>query len=246
MVTLILTCSAGRVQAAPTTAWLRVPLDWFFSQTESYYEDESHSSIKRTFHTPSNDPNIPPTRRQFCGYCGSHLTQWNEAVHHDYTSTNPDGYLDVTLGSLFSESLERLEKLKILPDADTDEESVVSGESTRAGGSINREDHITTNEASAGGVGAPRRIVRSPVPHQTVLRAVNQPPHNVQNRGMPYFEDMIQNSRLGKIRHRTGGYTSRDGTKTIRWEVTEIGGREDEPMTDVPEGQLNKRPKLDL
>ncbi|EME46696.1 hypothetical protein DOTSEDRAFT_70635 [Dothistroma septosporum NZE10] len=242
------TAYSRRVQAAPTTAWLRVPLDWFSSQTESYYPDESHSSIKRTFHTPSADPNSPPTRRQFCGYCGSHLTQWNEAVHHDYTSTNSDGYLDVTLGSLFSESVDRLEALKILSDPDTDEESVVSGEDsgTIAGGFLNNEDHIPTNESSVGVVDAPRRVLRSTQPHQTVLRAINQPPHNVQNRGLPYFENMIQNSRLGRIRHRTGGYTSGDGTKTVRWEVTEIGGRDGEPMPDVPGGQLNKRAKLDL
>lgn len=219
-----------------------MPLDWFSSTTFALFPDETHSSIKRTFNTPAPNATLPPTRRQFCGYCGSHLTRWNEGLHA-YTTTNEAGYLDVTLGSLLNESLEKLEALRILPDADSDEESSTAGaEGMIRGATINDEDHIPTNEESAGGVDAPH------LAHvRTSTREAMQPPHNLRNRGIPYFEEMVENSRLGRIKRRMGGHTSEDGTTSVQWEVMEIGGAEnDQPMTDVSAPPApNKRLKLD-
>lgn len=244
--------STGRTQASPVTAWLRVPLDWYSSATIAFFPDEAHSSIKRNFNTPAQSPTLPPTRRQFCGYCGSHLTRWNEGLHA-YTTTNEAGYLDVTLGSLLNESLEKLEALRILPDDDSDEDSSTAGaEGLIRGASINDEDHIPTTEATPSGVDAP--VAPAPLSHiRTATREAMQPPHNLQNRGMPYFEEMVENSRLGRIKRRMGGHTSEDGTTSVQWEVVEIGGGsgEDSPMMDVSASSSsdpaapNKRVKLD-
>lgn len=240
-----------RTQASPVTAWLRVPLDWYSSTTIAHFPDETHGSIKRTFHTPASNPALPPTRRQFCGYCGSHLTQWNEGLHAGYTTTRPAGYLDVTLGSLLNESLDKLEALSIIPDLEEnddeeeeEEERPARGEQgLRRGGIVNTEDHIPTNEQSAGRVDARTNIA---------ARAM-QPPHLMSNRGMPYFEELVENSRLGRIKRQIGGHTSQDGSTSVQWEVVEIGGSgggvvaSPEPMSGVDTTSSgNKRPKLDL
>ncbi|CAK3767397.1 hypothetical protein DOTSEDRAFT_70635 [Lecanosticta acicola] len=218
------TALSRRTQATPTTAWLRVPLEWYSSFTIAQFPDESHSSIKRTFHAPARSTALPATRRQFCGYCGSHLTQWNEGE----ASQNTHELLDVTLGSLLDESLEKLEALNIL-DPEAEQESDTSEDGLVKGTSINEEDHIATNEQSMGGVDA----------------APARPRHQLANRGMPYFEEMVENSRLGRLRRRAGGHASADGTTRVQWEVLEVGNWNDsEPMEDVASGNINKRQKL--
>jgi len=90
--------------ASPITAWLRVPLSWFHSTTFAFFPDESHSKIRRTFVSPFDDS----TRRQFCGYCGTPLSQWQEDTHGD------EEFINLTLGSLFEESLQHLQQMGML------------------------------------------------------------------------------------------------------------------------------------
>jgi hypothetical protein len=86
--------------------------------------------------------------------------------------------MDVTLGSLWSESLGVLEGLGWL-----------DGESSE-------EDEGRIVRSSEGSMG---------------------------NRGMPYFEEMVEDSRLGRIKRRRGGQVGADG-RVVQWEVTEIEG----------------------
>ena len=53
-------------------------------------------------------------------------------------------------------------------------------------------------------------------------------------RGAPWFEDLVENSRLGTLRRRKGGHTSKDGSVTIEWEVAEweSGGINDDDDDD--------------
>ncbi|KAL2423526.1 hypothetical protein ABEF94_010677 [Exophiala dermatitidis] len=95
-----------RSQATPLTAWLRVPLDWYFSSTQAFFPDETHSSIRRTF-TPLHAPH---TQRVFCGYCGTHLSYWTEQPRSEAD------YMNVTLGSLLSRDLHALQDLDLLPE----------------------------------------------------------------------------------------------------------------------------------
>ena len=228
---------SGRTQATPVTAWLRVPLDWYRSATFSQFPDESHSSIKRTFYTPSQPPqqdeeaSRPPTRRQFCGYCGTHLTAWNENLHGEHD------LLDVTLGSLLSESWDTLETLNLLPDSDEEEQDDED---------LVRQDDTATNEESRPGVKNPTESGNDTTT-KSKLAVRPPPPHHMHGRGMPYFEEMVENSRLGRIKHQVGGHTSQDGRTKVHWEVMEIGGNgPDDPMEDVvePGGGDNKRQKL--
>lgn len=47
-------------------------------------------------------------------------------------------------------------------------------------------------------------------------------------RGVPWFEEMVQGSEMGRIKRRRGGETSADGRSRVEWEVVEIGGDEGE------------------
>ncbi|KAK4895230.1 hypothetical protein LTR27_006573 [Elasticomyces elasticus] len=222
--------SNRRAQAAPVTAWLRVPLEFYHSSTFAHFEDETHATIKRSFSEPSQDQNLPSTRRQFCGYCGTHLTAWHD---HD---TRAD-FIDVNLASLLNESLTKLENLGVY---DSDEESE-PGLVKSSGGQIDEDTHIPTNEQSAEGVeGRPDTQLSS----ETPIRSVQ---HSMSGRGIPYFETMVENSRLGRIKHQKGGHTSADGTRTVQWEVTEVEGN-DEDMTDAnvtaSGGTGNKRMRM--
>lgn len=42
-------------------------------------------------------------------------------------------------------------------------------------------------------------------------------------RGIPWFQEMVEGSELGRIKRRRGGETSADGSTRIEWEVVEIG-----------------------
>lgn len=59
-----------------------------------------------------------------------------------------------------------------------------------------------------------------PSSRQMQTRAVTTrtEPHS---RGAPWFEEMVENSRLGRLKQQRGGHTSRDGNVKVEWEVME-------------------------
>ena len=115
--------------------------------------------------------------------------------------------MDVTLGSLWGDSLSLLEKLGWLEDESSEEEDVERGSSSRV---------------------------------------VRRTAGSMSNRGMPYFEELVEDSRLGKIKRRRGGHVDAEG-REVQWEVTEIEGGDDGDavMESVVEGgNGNKRLKM--
>ena len=77
----------------------------------------------------------------------------------------------------------------------------------------------------------------------------------MEHRGVPYFEEMIEHSRLGRIRRRKGADVSSDGTTVVQWEIAEMDGPDDVTMTSTTEttaaetsdetSERAKRPKLE-
>ncbi|KAJ4292784.1 hypothetical protein N0V90_009447 [Kalmusia sp. IMI 367209] len=173
-------------ELSPITLWLRVPLVWYTSATFAQFPDEDRSSIQRTFVSPfaSN------SRRQFCGYCGTQLTSWNERTSEDAE------HICLTVGSLLDEDQALLGELGYLPTAESsDEDTIVAG---------------------------PSRSI------QTVLRS------GQQLRGAPWFEEMVEHTKLGHFKQQRGGHTSRDGNVKVEWEVvewTEADDADDEGVT---------------
>lgn len=62
-------------------------------------------------------------------------------------------------------------------------------------------------------------------------------------RGIPWFEEMIEGSELGRIKRRRGAETSADGSTRIEWEVVEIGG--DDGDSEAASTAKRKISKLD-
>ena len=67
--------------------------------------DESHSSIRRTYTSPSEQN----SKRHFCGFCGTPLAYWSEETPAEAE------YISLTLGSLVGSDLRDLEELGVLP-----------------------------------------------------------------------------------------------------------------------------------
>ena len=96
---------AGQSHSSLLSAWLKVPLNWFQSETQSKFEDEQSHHIAKTFTHPSR----PSCQRKFCGFCGTHISYWTEEP------IDEQDFMNITLGSLRSKDLHSLEELEILP-----------------------------------------------------------------------------------------------------------------------------------
>jgi hypothetical protein len=222
----------GRTQAAPLTAWLRIPLAWYHSNTRAFYPDESHASIRRTFYTPltsasaslsaatstgletNSNNSVKQIRKQFCGYCGTHLNAWQE-------DDDRGQWMDVTLGSLWGESLGVLEGLGWLDDT----------ESSSNGSGCEEEEEEQAASSRRGEL------------RQSAARSMS-------NRGLPFFEKMVEDSRLGRIKRRSGAHVGADGS-SVEWHVVELDGEEggddalmDDRVVSAETGNGNKRLKL--
>ncbi|RDW90174.1 uncharacterized protein DSM5745_01949 [Aspergillus mulundensis] len=210
----------------PLTAWLRVPLNWYESHTQSYFPDETHANIRRIF----SPHHAPHTQRVFCGFCGSPLTYWSE-----YPREEAD-YMSVTIGSLYGDDQRILEDLHLLPGLE-EPESPEPSESAR--------------QVSVTPVPSASRTSSLPV---TVSPDVSTPGLATTYRhgttdGIPWFEEMIEGSGLGRLmKTRRGAGVSDDRSTTIEWEVSEwtstgpeaqnssnqaIGKRKREEPTDI-------------
>ncbi|KAL3419390.1 hypothetical protein PVAG01_09612 [Phlyctema vagabunda] len=162
----------SRSQAAPLSAWLRVPLSWYRSTTYAFFDDETHNSIRRCYTPPTEQS----SKRHFCGFCGTPLSVWSEQP------ANEASYISLTLGSLTASDLRDLEDLGLLPkealeDAEHDKEKIEKVE-----------------------------------PHARDADA---------DEGLPWFNTMIEGSRLGKMRRSAGHRKSRDGRLQVEWEIME-------------------------
>ncbi len=67
--------------------------------------------------------------------------------------------------------------------------------------------------------------------------AQQRPRDQVMNRGAPWFEELVRDTRLGRMRHRKGGQTSRDGTVRIEWEVMEWNGGDEGSAGETTSGK---------
>lgn len=129
-------------------------------------------------------------------------------------------FIQLTLGSLVNEDLGDLEDLGLLPSSDD--------EADKPQGPVTPAD-------TAGMVAHDVREV--------VLR-----PGRETIGGLPWFDTLVEGSRLGRLRHRKGSGRSRDGTVRVEWEVVEY--TEDDSGNDTPrsgkrkydEGEENKEP----
>lgn len=113
---------------------LRIPLSHLRSTTYAFYPDETHSTIRRVF-TPWNAPH---TKRHFCGFCGTQLTYWSEETREEAD------WVCVSIGTLKSESLEKLEEGGLLAGAEENEKAGSSDGNDGEKGTMKRKLRIGT------------------------------------------------------------------------------------------------------
>jgi hypothetical protein len=53
------------------------------------------------------------------------------------------------------------------------------------------------------------------------LRALFRPTQGVEHRGARWFEELVEDSLLGRIKRQKGMHTSTDGRTRVEWEVVE-------------------------
>ena len=101
---------------------LRVPLSNIHSTTYAFYPDETHKSIRRVF-TPQY---APTTKRHFCGFCGTPLSNWSEE------SSEEAEWVYVNLSSLRRDSMEKLEDAGFLLAVSDESENSAENENPQS------------------------------------------------------------------------------------------------------------------
>ncbi|KAL2818388.1 hypothetical protein BJX63DRAFT_73487 [Aspergillus granulosus] len=184
-----------RSYGTPLTAWLRVPLSWYQSHTQSYFPDETHGTIRRIF----SPQHAPHTQRVFCGFCGSPLTYWSEEPREEAE------YMSVAIGSLSGDDQRLLEDLDLLPQWE------------RSGGSTPEDGYITTAAQDLESLSSAHVV-----PPGKFGSSFSQAHRHRTTGGIPWFEEMIEGSRLGRLmKIRRGVGVSDDLSTTVEWEVSE-------------------------
>lgn len=117
---------------SPLSAYLRVPLEWYFSTALPFYPDETTSMISRVYPAAHE-------QRRFCGFCGTPLSYWSEEPRSEAN------YIQLALGSLFPEDLADLEDLGFIPSPGEEEELTFKDEDAHMRGhdEIEREQALT-------------------------------------------------------------------------------------------------------
>ncbi|KAI0127905.1 hypothetical protein BJ170DRAFT_393806 [Xylariales sp. AK1849] len=179
------TNTAHRIaSAAPLSAFIRVPLTWYSSESFPFFPDETRPAIRRIYSHPSEQHAI----RQFCGFCGTPISYFTEQPRSE------SSFIRLTLGSLLTEDLHDLEAMGLIQDDD---------------------EEGTTDDPM------------DPLPSSSTASAAQQLiGRDFTN--IPWFNGLIQGSRLGNMHTSRCGRESRAGTVRVEWEITEWTGDEDE------------------
>jgi hypothetical protein len=202
----------GRLQASPLTAFLRIPLAWFQSSTIAFFPDETHQTIRRTF-SPAvhsylegdddkEDDDDAASGRSSSSlrhqFCGYCGTP---LARWDASSREAERFVALTLGSLLDEDVEQLDVLGLLGESEWES-----------------DDHDEQPPQ-------PQQQQQ----HEHKLQVAEDPLGWVVRRaGAPWFEDMVRDSRLGRLRSRRGGVESADGTVSVEMEIVEFSLGEEE------------------
>lgn len=216
-----LTSCVGRSHDSILSAWLKVPLAWYHSATVSFFPDEQHEHIARTF----NPIQQPGSQRKFCGFCGTNISYWTEQPARE------QDFMNITLGSLRTRDLRALEDLDLLPEdmelEESDEVDANEMQPTRDLDETSRPAEQSVMPTAQGG------------DYLTTSRSGT-------TGGISWFEDMIQGSQLGyHSKKRKGQGTSADGTTTILWEVTEYYGDDDNSKEASTSGAKRKAGEIE-
>ncbi|KAK7541087.1 uncharacterized protein J3D65DRAFT_601178 [Phyllosticta citribraziliensis] len=188
--------------ASPFAAFLRVPLNWLSSSTTPFFPDEQPNHIRRTF---LEQP--PPSGSAAYPRAGIRRQFCGYcgtplSAWHEHTKEDAD-FISLTLGSLRDSDVRKLEDMGLFNGSSDEEE---------------RQEQVQSESGGTSEVGLQNADLFGPL-------------QVTAERGAPWFETMIEDSRLGKIRKTRGVYSSTDGSVREEWEVVEWSDGVDEGET---------------
>ncbi|KAL1837248.1 hypothetical protein VTJ49DRAFT_4089 [Mycothermus thermophilus] len=248
--------SQRTILGTPLPAYLRVPLTWHTSQTVPRHADETRAQIRRVYQLhddmdysdEDDDDNASPSSggihgrgrnkksnntyeiRHFCGFCGTPLSYWRE---------QPPGegdFIQLALGSLLPSDLRDLEEFGVLLPSSPSAPSSVPG-SPRPGGEDEKEGGGAASQAGSVGLSTGDDT-------GDMVGIVG---------GLPWFDALVEGSRLGRMRWSGGTGTTAmggegRGTVRVAWEVMEWTEGEDAaaaPAVVVAGGESPRKRKLE-
>ncbi|KAF2140003.1 uncharacterized protein K452DRAFT_231104 [Aplosporella prunicola CBS 121167] len=194
-------------QGTPFTAFLRVPLSWYHSSASPFFPDEPLSLIRRTFHEPEPEP-APETSTT----AASSTTPSQQQHHHRAAALRRQfcGYCGTPLSSWHERTPQDADFISLTLGS-LREDDVRGLEELGLFGEDNEGEGGSESESAA-----------------DERAALFAPLQVTPTRGAPWFESLVEDSRLGRIKHSRGGYRSKDGSVREEWEVVEWGAGEGE------------------
>lgn len=164
-------------------------------------------------HKVYTNPTEQHAMRHFCGFCGTPLSYWSEQPRAEAE------FIQLALGSLSSEDLGDLEDLGLIPGSEDEEAPVPQAQGVAAGPS----------PPSPGAGGRTHDGDRADIVLRTGRETLG---------GLPWFDTLVEGSRLGMMRTSKGSSRSKDGTVRVEWEVVEY--TEDDSGNDTPRSGKRK------
>lgn len=120
------------------------------------------------------------------------------------------------MGSLLNDDLERLEELGLLQPDEPTFRTVTEIQS-----------HLQPEEESE------RDVTNAPAePKRALPHALFKPTRGAEHRGAQWFEELVEDSLLGRIKRQKSKYKSTDGSTRVEWEIVELVPS-DEDTSDV-------------
>ncbi|KAL2123955.1 hypothetical protein VTJ04DRAFT_320 [Mycothermus thermophilus] len=218
------------ILGTPLPAYLRVPLAWYTSEIIPRHPDETRAQIRRVYQLHSDDDfednddqgkkkndsnnnnnNKPFHIRHFCGFCGTPLSYWRA-----HPPQGEGEFIQLALGSIVPSDLRELEEefgVVVMPQGLSDSPS------SRAASPVSaRSAGVGSGQQAATG----EKKQEEEEEEEGYLGLVG---------GLPWFDELVEGSRLGRGLRRTMMTTTRSwstegwgtGTGRVRvaWEVTE-------------------------
>lgn len=118
-------------------------------------------------------------------------------------------FMQVTLGSLASEDLRDLEELGLIPESEEEEDEGDEGE------------HQKKKRKTAGGASGEFSVVGR------------------ESRGVPWFDSLVEGTRLGKMRRSQVVEETRDGKVWVEWEIVEWTADDVDDISDEGSGDVD-------
>lgn len=167
----------------------------YISTSLASYNSTTHAYYPDESHTSIRRAYTDPAGalRHFCGYCGSQLSRWDEQ------DLSRGESISVSVGTLEDESLDDL--LDIVG---------IGLEDTNAN---NKHEEQAQDEEEPEDV-----VMYSPKEERGRAPAVLS--STSRDKGVPWFEELVEDSRLGRLRRQRGGYQK--ANSNVEWEVIEI------------------------